>query len=554
MYLRQTVPSRLTPVLFTGAILLTGLAIGPRPAAAQTIEEQLPELFTREDAEVVMTLQDAVQLALDESFDLFRLQERYLQLSYGLETARRSLRTRVNFSSTLPRIQEGFKNYLYTDFAGTISLSPFDEAVRQAAAGVSVVQPLITNGYISLNTRLTAYQRSMQKLPSGSLAELRYVMPRVALEFTQPLFQYNEVRGQLEAATLDLEALQLSYTEVELQRITGISEAFFRLFAAEHLQQIAVESWSQLQLALETTEQKYQLGLVSELEKLGLEVEARNARDRLLQARHELEAEQLAFKRAVGIDVAEAVWVIARDGYVPVRVDADRAMRLALENRSDVRQARIEVEKTELDIRRAVSRGRPDLQFNLAYDVSGNSTIGAPPLGRGDPWGDHLSAGFTGDNSLASTNVSLTLNVPLFDSRTNASRVQRLLSERRVLERETFEAEAELRRQVIERVGEFENARERAGLQAENREAARAGFEISLALFEQGEISYTEMLIAQGRFLETEQLYVAAMIDYEMAKARLREITLHDWETGQPAVQQTTPPEAFGHRREVGGR
>ncbi len=551
---RRTFPSRLIAVAVAGMALSAGFAAGPRSLKAQAAEEQMPALFTRSEAGVVLTLQDAVQLALDESFDLYRLQEKYLQLNYGLETARRSLRTRVLFSSILPRIQEGFKNYLYTDFAGTISLSPFDEAIRQAAAGISIVQPLITNGRISLNTRLTAYQRSMKKLPRGTTANLRYVMPRVALEYSQPLFQYNDVRGQLESATLDLEALQLSYTEVELARINEISEAFFRLYAAQHLQQIEADTWLQLQQALAATERKYELGMVSELEKLGLEVEFRNARDRLLQAAHDLEAEQLAFKRAVGIDVTESIWVSTRDDFTPIAVEVDRAVRLALENRSDVRQARIEVEKTDLEIRRVVSWGRPDLQFNLAYDVSGNSTIGESLLGRSDPWGDHLSAGFKGDNSLASTNVSLTLNVPLFDWRTNDSRVQRLMSERRVLERETFEAEAELRRQVLERIDGLESAMERTGLQAQNRTAARAGYEISLELFEKGEITYTEMLFAQNRFLQTEQMYSAATIDYEMAKARLREITLWDWETGQPVRQQTTPPEPFGRRRETGGR
>ncbi len=559
MSLRSTVPVSWMPTFRVGILvsaLLPASALIPLlpcPSTAQSGPGMtgiaVPGMSGREDAGVTLTLQDAVRIALDESFDIQRLKERYLQLSYGLETARRSLRTRVMLNSILPHVQEGYTSYFFTDFAGTMGFFGFEESLRRAQTSLSVVQPLITNGYVSLTSRLRGYERTMHRLPAGATADIRYLMPQLALEYTQPLFQYNAVKGQLREATLDLEALTLSYPEVELQRINEISDAFFRLFAAQRLLDIETDAATQSVRAAGAIRQRCDLGLASEFEAVEIEVAARNARDRLMRAQETLLRTQLAFKRAVGIDPDEPIRVAASDEIRPCPVDPQRARELAFSNRSDIRRAEIEVAKADLEIGKVASWSRPDLEVYFGYDVSGNSTIGG--LGYADSWADHFDAAFQGDNMLRNTNVGITLSLPLYDARTNESRVQRLMSERRVLEREVTETEAELARQVILRVDNVASAQARAELQAGNREAARAGYEISLELFEKGEISGNEMLIAQSRYLETERNWTDAFIDFEMAKAWLREITLFDWETGQPVRQQTTPSEPFGRRQDI---
>lgn len=511
-------------------------------------EEVAPiKVFTRQDATLVVTLQDALRVALDESFDIYRLKEKYLQLSYGLEAAERSLRTRIEFDSTLPRIEQGFISRLYwNDFDGILDLAMFEDSINSAWASLNVVQPLITNGTITLSSTLKGYERLMEKRP-GPLTKLRYVQPKLSIRYNQPLFQYNSVKGQLREAELNFESLNLSYGEVELSRMNEVIQEFYTLFREQRLLEIANETFLQSVDNYETGNRKYQLGLISEMDKLSLEVDMVNSRDRLESAQNELEEQQLDFNRKVGFPVEERIWVETEEEYHPIEIDLNRALQLAFEKRSDRRQSEIELERAELELQKVRSEARPDLQLNLGYDFAGNSTW--RELEWEDSWSKHLNASFSPDNMGPYTNVTVTLKVPIFDWGMNNSKVQRLISEQRVLRRESDEVEQNLYRDVVTRVGAVESSMRRMEMQEKNRRVAEQGYRISQERFEEGEISYIEHLLVQQRYLQTETLFTNALIEYEIAKAELREITMWDWETNRPVQQRTTPPKPFEKER-----
>ncbi|MFC1500432.1 TolC family protein [Candidatus Zixiibacteriota bacterium] len=501
---------------------------------------------TRSDVTVVMTLNDAIRIALDESYDIFRLKQRYLQLSYSLETVRRSLKTRVNLNSTLPKITQGFANRLFTDYDGTLDLALFKDDILDFGATLNVVQPLITNGSITFSSRLRGYERDLQMIP-GTAADLRYISPQFRIQFNQPLLQYNTIKGELKGATLDLEALQLSYGEVELSRLNDVTRAFYALYKEQQELEIVSEIHRQNVENHRAGLRKYELGLISEMEKLNLEVVMVNSRDQMERTRSILLSTRLDFNRHLGLPLSERVWANASDQFIPLEVNPDLAVERALQNRSDMRRATIEVEKVDLDIEKVTARSRPDLQLNLGYDLSGNSTI--PGYNKTSDWSTHLSAGMATDNFRSNTNISISLNVPVFDSRTNQTRVQRLISERTVLEREIEEVQDDLHRDVIEQVNEVSSSMQRMEMQSGNRDLARTAFEVSQELFEKGEIDYTELLSVQNRYFQTESLFIRALIDFEMAKAELREITMWDWETDQAIGRQSSPPEPFERGR-----
>lgn len=500
---------------------------------------------------LVITLEDAVQLALDGSFDIYRLTERYLQLSYSLEEAQRSLKTRIYLDSLLPKTTQGYVNRVYTDL-DNLDLVLFRESTLNVTTALNVIQPLKTNGHLTLTTRMTGFEREMEALsPQFNFASpkmaMRYAMPRLSIDFNQPLFQFNTIKGSLEEAELDLESLELSYTEVEIKRINEITFAFFSLFAKQRLLKIAERTFTQSEMNHQTGLRRYDLGLIPEMEKLSLEIEMVNSRDRLFQATYALEQQQVIFNRAVGLDPLVEIRVVAAEAFKPVQIDLERSLEMAFQNRSDERRAQIEVEKAELDMRRVVSEGRPDLQFNLGFDLTGNSTqFGSTP---DDGWGEHIKAGLDPDYMKPNLNVFLSLRVPITDSRTNESRIQQIASEQRVLVRETEEVRRSLKARVIDHVSAVQSAMRRMEMQEQNRHLALTGYEISQEQFEIAEISYTELLLAQRRYLETETLFLDSLIDYEVAKAELREVTMYDWETNTPVRRRTIPSEPFARGR-----
>jgi outer membrane protein len=519
-------------------LLLNGHPIRGQQEAAGEIT-----VFSRGDATLVLTLEQAVDTSLERSFDIYRLRQRYLQLAYGLEAARRSLKTHVAFRSVLPGIRQGYTNLLYNDFSGTLALELFSDRIFQLSSGVSVIQPLITNGSVSLSSSLTGYERSMETI-GGTASDLRYVMPRLSIDFNQPLFQFNSIKGRLRRAQLDLESLQLSYNEVELSRVGEVTACFYELLRRQHLLEVSAEVYRQDLLIHEAVTSGYRLGLVSEMDKLNLEVTLANSRDQFIQARTRHHTQQLAFNRRVGLPLDERTW-LETPRNTSVQVDLDRALGLARQNRSDVRQNGIALEQTRLDLQETVSRGRPDLQLNVGFDYTGNSTIPGTGYGPTDPWSKHLSAGFTPDNLKPNTNVSLTLVIPLVDGRENEARVLRGRSEIEVLERQAEETARDLEESVRARVSAVTASQERLRLQDQNRVLARSAYEVSRERYRQGEAELTDLLLAQQRYRETESLYLDALAGCGVDTFALMEITLWDWARGLPVTPRTQPPGTF---------
>ncbi len=525
-------------------LLLAGTTSGAR--AQEPVAEQTPpqvRIFSRADADRVMSLQEAVDLSLGHSFSVFQLEQQYLQISYGLENAKRQLRTRIDFNSTLPGISQSIDVRLIDIGMGN-QLYYLRNGANWAQAGINIVQPLITNGRIVLLSNLVGFD-AFNELPGDARLDSRSVQPSLGIRFTQPLFQFNSVKGQLETATMALESLELRYTEEELRLINQVSRQFYSLVAQQRVLELAMDRYVQSDRNYNSGVRRQNAGLIPESEVLRLAVTRANDEDALESARNQLEQQQFAFNRLVGLTLDDQVWAEARLDYQPVEVDLERALELAFANRSDLRRAEIDLEQTRLEVRRTVSDGRPDLQLNVGYDITGNSSLSAIPT---DDWGKHFKEALDPDNRSPNTNVSLTLNIPLFDWGRNASLVQRRLSEARVLERQIDETREDLRQRVTDRVRAVESAMRRLVIQQQNVQVALTSYDFTQKRYARGEITVTELATAQDQLSQTQVNLLNAQISFELAKADLKEITLWDWETNQPVNQRTTPPQPFRER------
>lgn len=500
------------------------------------------QVFDRQDADAVITLQDAVRIALDESFDFFQLKEQYLQISYGLEAAKRRLRTNVYLNNTIPSIAQEDKALIGTDDDGDAMLFYATQSVSYLYTALKVEQPLPTNGKITLGTRILGYDQVLEQFV-GNPAEIRSIQPRLWLEYTQPLFQYNTIKGQLRTAELEFESLELSYNEAEISRINRITRQFYALFSRQRYQEVADNIYQQSDINYQTARARYESGLISELDQLSLEITRSNSFDRLESARNELEKQQNDFNRLVGIPLSERVWVEVDTEYRPISVNLDRALQLAQNNRSDVRQVEIDMERSDLELRQIAANGKPDLQLNIAYDLTGNSARSG--LGATDGWSDHFGEAIAGENWNPNTNVNVTLRVPIFDWGLNASKVNRQLSSMRVQQRELDEVRKDLQRDVENRVSATLSAMRRLERQVGNLPIAETNYQISQTRFGSGEISSTELLMAQRLYIDTQMLFTNAFIEFETAKADLREITMWDWENDRPISRRTVPPRPF---------
>lgn len=539
--------------MFIPAVLLVASVTDPAYTQVVTPQVQEPEpiqatqvdVFTQEDADLVLNLQEVIDLALDQSFNVYQLKQSYLQSAYSLEQARRNLRTRIDLRTTMPSIQEGLNpTFYYNPVTGQQELAYLRTGRTNFNANITVEQPLITNGSISLDYRLSGFDSFNERAGGADPAETRSMSPTMGISYNQPLFQYNDIKNALRNAELSFESLERTYTQDELGQINGITNQFYALFRQQKSLANNAESFRLSDINYQTGQRKFQAGLIAEIDAMRLDINRANDLDQLESAMNSHEQQQFQFNRSVGLPLETKIWVVASEEYVPIEVDVDQALELAFANRADLRLQEITLEQSDMSLRRQISTGRPNLQLNLGYDLTANSTLGG--LGAADPWSEHLKEAYNPDNQSPNRNVSLTLRVPVFDWGRNEAAVQRQLAGIQVQERRLDEIEQNLKRDVTNRVRDVESAMRRMEIQVDNRAVAERSFEISQLRYERGETTIVELLNDQQQYNSTQEAFLNALIQYEQAKASLKEYTLWDWETNQPVQRLTTPPTPFG--------
>ncbi|MFO7767735.1 MAG: TolC family protein [bacterium] len=536
--MRMMTRRALALLLLIGLVPATAAAQEPQPAVPVIQGVPEPEIFTRADAEMVLDLDGAIQTAIDLSYRMYQLEQSYLRSQLGVEAARRSLRTQVNLRATLPSISQGINPQLVGN-----DIYYIRSGMNNARLNVDLAQPLITNGRITLSTGMVGSE-TFQQLPDRD-TERRSFQPSVGISFQQPLFQYNEIKGSLRSAELAFQSIRLSYTEDELARINQVTQQFYNLFRQQRELEIAAERFRQSAANNQTGIRKYQAGLIPEVEYLNLSVRQAEDEVALEQSKNSHQQTQFAFNRLVGLPLETAIWVEADLEYIPIEVDQGQAVERALANRSDVRRAEIQLEQAELSLEQTLSRGRPDLQLNLGYDITGNSGI---TLTSEDPWSDHFTAAMEKENRSPNTNISLTLRLPVFDAGVNRSNVERQLSSIREQERAITEAEEDLRQQAINQVKAVQSAMKRLEIQEQSVRVTQTAYDITQKRYERGEITFEQLSQSQDTLTRANQQYLSDWIAYQTAKARLRELTLWDWENDRPVTQRTAPPEPFQNR------
>ncbi len=532
------------------ALLAAIVAFSPRIADADTLpvlaQQQQGEQVevavpTREEADLVLDLAGAVEVALDRSFAIYQLQQNHLQFAYQLETIRRSLRTNIRLTSNgLPNIRQQID-------ARLIGVPPELNYLQRNTIGADLAliayQPLITDGRITFATGMVGNQ-GVQDLPNDMQSKSRSMTPYAQIGFRQPLFQYNQIKGDLRENELSFEQIRLRFTEDEVIQINRVTRNFYDLFQQQRQVEIQAENYRQSGINLATGRRQYQSARSNEVGVLTLRVEQSRSLSDLESAKTELERRRYVFNRAMGLPIETVVWVESALEYEPIAVDQTLALERARQNRSDVRQAEIQLERDELQLKQTRSYGKPDLELSASYALTGNSNLGA--LGYDDSWADHLSASLASDNRSPFTNLQMTLSLPIFDSGLNASRVQRQLAIVQEQERRIAEVDADLAVNVINSVRAVEGAMRQMEILEEQLQIAQTSYRISQQQYGRGNITLTELLRAQDDWNTTQNRHLQSMIDYEMAKADLKEITMWDWETNQPVIQQTTPPVPFG--------
>jgi outer membrane protein TolC len=211
-----------------------------------------------------------------------------------------------------------------------------------------------------------------------------------------------------------------------------------------------------------------------------------------------------------------------------------KAIAYGLANRSEIRERAIERRLQEIDMKRIDARSEFKAELSASYDLTGVSNDFEP---YSKDTGDLLRGSWNDLNKRPKNrSVLFSVSLPLWDSGVNGAEVAsakaRLDQSELNLENERITVEREIK-DVVARVREAEN---RLAVLEKSQRLAERSHEISLARFDNGDITAQDLALDRNRLTQARSAYLDAYIDYQTAVADLKRKTLYDFENNRSLV------------------
>jgi outer membrane protein len=487
-----------------GVLLLAVLAAWVPRGSGLAGQEQEPRVID-------LSLERMVELAMSRSYQVRQLNLSIERDRYNLQAEQARLKSSVDLDLTVP----SFRMTSEPKWNSVLQRNEIVQENRRTWEGeLAVRQPVIlfgypTNGYLSFNNRMYRY---LQIKADGD-EDVRYYN-RYFIRYTQPLFQPNALKNNLEKAELSLERTRLDFYDDVVGIVDAVSGDYFDLFGDTYGGVINRGLVENLEGSLQLAREMARGDSARTIDVDQVQVELANAREQLQRSESAFRLRASGVKQRLGLLETDSIYLEPAFRLDPMNIDVDEATRFALELTPRMRQLDISLRESEIRLEETKGRGGFRMDLSLSYGRE-----------RQDPYFDRIWV--DPDNSYT---VDVRAYLPIWDwggrnARIAASRIgidqTRLRME---------EAEIQLRARIRNEVLNVREFQDRTLAMLENLELARAVSASSFRRYESGSIGAFELIQSLRRETDTANNFLDAYIGWEKALLRLQRLTYYDFE------------------------
>ncbi len=462
-----------------------------------------------------LDLESSIELAKLQNNRMLILQESLNRAAYDLKATTSSLRTHIDLHMTVPQYTETVRQW-----EDSLGISYYPVQQNLLSSYFLINQPLPTDGNLFIRSGV---QNLVDYNTDDRLAQITS-----SIGFRQPLsalYGYNSIRTAHKQAELNYEQSLKQLKREELNLVYEVSLTFYTLLSYFESLNIASLSLDRQQEAYDIAQSKFTAGLIREVESLQMEVDLGEALNNYDMAWFNYNSQLGLFKEYLGIDLSDSIVLQSDLTYVPVFVDVEKALEMALENRPELRENEIQIEIQEMEIRRLRAAGRisGDILFNYNFIGVDKTSVGVPlQTAYGNTWQNLM-------DRPGSFGVGLTLRIPILDWGENKARVQSseaLLSQfTHVMEGNKVSIERDLRSTV----DRLHNSLKRLQLLEKNILVAERSFEISRDRYAGGDIDSQAMALERERLNTAHISRLESFITYKLMLSDLMRKTFYDF-------------------------
>lgn len=466
-----------------------------------------------------LDLEKSIELARTKSYSMMRLEQDLRIAEYNLKAATSKFKTHIDLNFVSPQYTETVRQY--EDSTG-ISFYPVKQMNYQG--NITVNQPLPTDGYVYMRSGLSNYD--------DFFTDVRSTYLNTRFGFVQPLdafYGYNSIKASFKQAELAYERSQKQLKREELNLIYNVSNAFYNLLSVQKSTEIASMDLERQTEAQTISNNKYEAGLIREVDALQMEVDLAEAQNNYELALVNQGAAMNIFKEILGIELSDSVRLTSELKYNVVIVDSDQAVHLALENRLEIRESEIQIELTKLNLKQQRAAGMIQADLTAYYEKVGVS-------------GQPVNTSFT--QSIQSSyndfiarpqnfGIGFTISIPLLDWGENKALVNAAKSRLKQNELQKTEVQRSIEREVRNLVADLNSSLKRLQLLEKNVVVAEKSFEITRQRFSDGDIDSQALALERNRLNNAYNSHLRSYINYQLMLAELMRKTFFDFQRNE---------------------
>ena len=463
-------------------------------------------------AQQVVTLQDALNIAVENSPQVKQARLSLERNSQLLKAQRAALKSRFSlsvnpFSYSFDRRFDRRTNFWYSS------------ENRSSTADFRISQPVLwTDGTFSLINRL-------QWLDSWSeVADKRTetYSNNLYLNYQQPIFTYNRTKLAVETLQLDLENSGINYVLRKLALEYDVSSSFYEVYRNSLNYNIAQEEYANTLAGYQISKNKVDAGLARRDELYQAELNLLNSESTVQNNRVLLDNALDAFKKLIGVPVRDSITVIGDVTHQPIAVDLDKAIRTGLASRLEMRQREISIRTAYQDLIQTMALNEFKGSLNFTYGFIGVNTQLDDIYAKPDK----------------DRQASVSFDVPLFDWGERKARIkasEAMIASAKISKQEE---EDDIIIAIRRAYRQLLNLEKQIDIARQNLKNAELTYDINLERYKNGDLTGMELNLYQTQLSNAKIQLTDSIINYKLALLNIKIQSMYDFERNEPVVPE----------------
>lgn len=469
----------------------------------------------------VLDLEKSIEIAKEKSFDMLRLKQSLKIAEYNLKSATSKFKTQIDMDLVVPSINRAITPNTNDQGITTLQKTNY----TRNSGTLNITQPLPTDGKISIESSISNRDDYQNDKRSSQLF--------TSIQLTQPinsLFGYNNIKAQYKQSILAYEQSQKSMKREELNLTYSVTDAFFRMISVQKRKELAGLNLDRQKEAYTIAKNKFDAGLIKEVDALQMEVDLAAAQNDYDLAQVNQSSTMNSFKDVLGLLLTDSVTLSSELTYKVVIIDPKMAVDLAMKNRLEIRDQEINIELAKLKIKETKAEGM--VKGNLIANIQKTGSNGS----QGQALSNSLKSTFNTSATDFTSNrtpdyvIGLNIKIPILDWGDNRAQVNKT---RAMLQQNLYtqeETKRTIEREVLNLVEELNSSLKRLQLLEKNVLIAVKSFEITRQRFSDGNIDSQALALERERLNGAYNSHLSAYINYQLMLADIMRKTFFDFQ------------------------